>query len=116
MSEKDIDAGPFDLVSTFFEPHKHSFANRLDNFFVDGDLLPLFVQENYLNAAQFVSHLVLIPSKSRLQPCIFDWFVQKWSKDQSGAIDAMVRAADTIALGDIMQTSVRSEQVGFRSF
>jgi hypothetical protein len=46
---KDFDMGVFDVVPGLFKSPQPNWLNsRLDNYFADADLVPLFVQENYL--------------------------------------------------------------------
>ncbi len=42
------------------EPRSTSFLDRLNSFFVDYSLMPLLVQQNYLDAVKSVLVLVLV--------------------------------------------------------
>ena len=49
---KDLELGVFDVVPGLFKPPTANWLNdRLDSYFTDADIVPLFVQENYISAA-----------------------------------------------------------------
>ncbi|XP_057263564.1 replication factor C subunit 1 isoform X1 [Pezoporus wallicus] len=90
-AKKDIKLGPFDVVRKVFaaggEPSRMSLIDKLDLFFHDYSLAPLFVQENYVHVkpaaagGNLKKHLVLLS-----------------------------RAADSICDGDIVDRQIRSKQ------
>ena len=47
---KDIDVGPFDVAARLFAPGAQSLDGRLRHYFVDSSMMPLMVQESYLNS------------------------------------------------------------------
>ncbi|GAB0493998.1 hypothetical protein MMPV_005287 [Pyropia vietnamensis] len=73
---------PFELFKEFFDVRSgRSVNDRLDDFFLDSDLMPLFVQENYPNAS-----------------------------GAAGRPHLLAAAADSISEGDLVNQIVRSEQ------
>lgn len=73
---------PFELFKEFFDGRSgRSVNDRLDDFFLDSDLMPLFVQENYPNAS-----------------------------GAAGRPHLLAAAADSISEGDLVNQIVRSEQ------
>ncbi|KFQ56375.1 Replication factor C subunit 1, partial [Nestor notabilis] len=90
-AKKDIKLGPFDVVRKVFaaggEASRMSLIDKLDLFFHDYSLAPLFVQENYVHmrpaaaGGDLKKHLVLLS-----------------------------RAADSICDGDIVDRQIRSKQ------
>lgn len=57
-ARKDIHLSPFEVIRKVFAPDPQSNSpaslnNRLDLFFQDYSLIPLFVQENYVNVRPF---------------------------------------------------------------
>uniref|UniRef100_A0A8B9EYQ7 Replication factor C subunit 1 n=1 Tax=Amazona collaria TaxID=241587 RepID=A0A8B9EYQ7_9PSIT len=90
-AKKDIKLGPFDVVRKVFaaggEASRMSLIDKLDLFFHDYSLAPLFVQENYVHVkpaaagGNLKKHLVLLS-----------------------------RAADSICDGDIVDRQIRSKQ------
>eukprot|EP00834_Sanchytrium_tribonematis_P006182 NODE_432_length_7521_cov_0.745891.p3 type:complete len:325 gc:universal NODE_432_length_7521_cov_0.745891:1838-864(-) len=83
LNEKDITMGIFDIAGKGFsrDYSRQSLTNQLDLFFNDYDLGPLMVQENYLS-------------------CRIDDNLQDLIK--------MADAADSISMGDLIQTSIRT--------
>ncbi|XP_065554953.1 replication factor C subunit 1 isoform X2 [Lathamus discolor] len=90
-AKKDIKLGPFDVARKVFaaggEASRMSLIDKLDLFFHDYSLAPLFVQENYVHVkpaaagGNLKKHLVLLS-----------------------------RAADSICDGDIVDRQIRSKQ------
>lgn len=88
VSSKDLDLGPFDVAPKFFDKEtvsQTSLNERAEFFFVDYSIMPLFVQEAYLRQV-----LDSIPKLRQIE--IFSI------------------ASDFIAMGDILQKRIRSEQ------
>lgn len=75
----------FEVFPSYFASsgQKNTVANRMDNFYLDSDLMPLFVAENYLNTRG-----------ARL----------------SGDMKAAADAAEAISDGDLCNSLVRREQ------
>lgn len=75
----------FDLARTFFLPgadgSPNSLMARTDNYFADSDLMPLFVQENYISTVA-----------------------------ASQCLESLADAAECIAEGDLCNSMVRSQQ------
>lgn len=75
----------FELARTFFMPggdgSVNSLAARTENYFADSDLMPLFVQENYISTVA-----------------------------GSQCLETLADAAESIAEGDLCNTMVRREQ------
>lgn len=75
----------FDLAFSFFKPglpgSVNSFANRIENYFVDADLVPLFVQENYIT-----------------------------SDSSKNSLEALADAAESISEGDLCSNLIRGQQ------
>ena len=102
--DKAVTVSNFDaatLLMSSQERAKRSYKELLGLYFIDYDLVPLLVQENYLNAAR--------PNSATGQ---FD----------IGSLRKMARAADSIARSDKMNLMVRRDQnwklldaVGFNS-
>lgn len=78
----NIVTSTFSLVPQLFSSYvKHTFSSMLESFFSDKDMIPLFIEENYLNVAS-----------------------------GNHKMDSFARAAEHIALGDIVNTSIQSGQ------
>lgn len=75
----------FDVFPKFFAPagSGNSVVDRMDNFFLDSDLMPLFVAENYLST--------------------------RHAKHGSG-LDAVADASDAISEGNVCGSMVRRDQ------
>ncbi len=75
----------FDLAMSFFKPGLlgtvNSFANRTENYFADADLVPLFVQENYI-ASNMANH----------------------------SLEALADAAESISEADLCSSLIRGQQ------
>ena len=71
-----------------------SFRDRLDMFFYDTDLMPLFVQENYIKVR------VTLPKE------------ESYSKDRGDyhIMRRMAEAADTISESDVVGNKIRAKQ------
>lgn len=90
---KDFDLGPFDVIGELFSKPNTSDKNwvnqRLNKYFVDGDMVSLMVAENYASM------------KPRLDP-------RKGPYDVA-LLEEMAKAADSIAAGDIINNTLRRE-------
>lgn len=90
-SEKDFAQNPFSLVQKFFnfsDYRNSTFADRMDYFFEDYELMPLMIQENYL---------LVNPSSARDQ-----------GRRSVKGLNLISQAADSISYGDIVNKSLRS--------
>ncbi len=80
-----VHKGIFELAMSFFKPGvdgaTNSLNDRADNYFADSDLVPLFVQENYVSSMAAASSL-----------------------------SALADAAESIAEGDICNNIIRGQQ------
>lgn len=80
-----IQKSVFELAKSFFLPgvdgSSNSLAARIDNYFADSDLIPLFVQENYLNTV-----------------------------GASQSLESLALASECIAEGDLCESLVRQQQ------
>jgi len=91
-SEKDFSQNPFSLVQKFFnlsEYRNSTFADRMDYFFEDYELMPLMIQENYLQ----ISPIQAKNQTGRLDPV--------------KALNLISEASDSIAYGDIINSTLR---------
>ncbi|XP_055584351.1 replication factor C subunit 1 isoform X1 [Falco cherrug] len=90
-AKKDIKLGPFDVVRKVFaageEVARMSLTDKLDLFFHDYSLAPLFVQENYVH----------------VKPAAAGGNLKKY-------LMLLSRAADSICDGDIVDKQIRSKQ------
>ncbi|XP_047506981.1 replication factor C subunit 1 [Pieris napi] len=85
--KKDIKMGPWDAIRKVFSAEEHktmSIIDRSDLFFTDYSLAPLFVHENY---PQVVPHC-----------------------PKHEVLDRMSKAVDSISLGDLVDSRIRSNQ------
>ncbi|XP_045760697.1 replication factor C subunit 1 [Maniola jurtina] len=88
--KKDMKMGPWEAIRRVFSAEEHqrmSLNDKSDLFFTDYSIMPLFVQENYLNV---VPHG---PGKA------------SFSKRET--LERMSRAADCISLGDLVDARIR---------
>ena len=88
LSKKDIDMGPFTAVDKLCAPGANTLSvnDRLNLVFQDSDIIPLFIQENYVNYRPYAAKSEL----HRLQLC--------------------AQASSLISEGDVMNKSVRAKQ------
>jgi len=89
-AKKDETVNVFEAVRTLFsaseESQKMTIHEKTELFFSDYDLVPLFVQENYLNVE---------PAKA---------------KSKIDHLELISRTADLLSLGDTIDRQIRSEQ------
>ncbi|XP_070166241.1 replication factor C subunit 1 isoform X2 [Polyergus mexicanus] len=88
-SNKNFKLGPFDVVKVAFnaeEQKNMSLNDKIDLYFHDYNIAPLFVEENYLSV-----RLSQIPLLQRL--------------------DKIVQAADSISQGDLVEKAMRSNMM-----
>ena len=88
LSKKDVDMGPFTAVDKLCAPNadRMSVNDRLNLVFQDSDIIPLFIQENYVHYRPYAATNEL----HRLQ--------------------LVAKAAARISDGDVMNRSVRAKQ------
>jgi len=82
QNQKDFEMGPFDALDRLFSGSKASFEMKVDAHFSDDFLVPLMVQQNYLNAMNV--------------------------RDED--YERMALAAASISDGDIVNSFIQSEQ------
>ncbi|KAF5831114.1 DNA polymerase III, clamp loader complex, gamma/delta/delta subunit, partial [Dunaliella salina] len=91
-TSKDADMSPFECARRLMDPNFSPNPNkpggmttsgRLDFYFADADLVPLLVQENYLNHRPVIAH------------------------DEQQRMRAIAKAADCLSQGDVMNTALR---------
>ncbi|KNH09613.1 replication factor C subunit 1 [Perkinsela sp. CCAP 1560/4] len=79
-AKKDMDISLFDMAKVFFDPHmKGSFSEnyvKLRNLYYNSDLIPLFIQENYLNYTPNLETSLFLSKADCLHTKIL--FDQKW--------------------------------------
>ncbi|KXZ52854.1 hypothetical protein GPECTOR_8g236 [Gonium pectorale] len=87
-TSKDADMSPFECGRKLLEPACAllSMGDRMELVFADMDLVPLLVQENYLNH----------------RPTI--------APDPAGRLRAIAKAADSISSGDVVNNTLRRSQ------
>ncbi|KAK9807239.1 hypothetical protein WJX73_001054 [Symbiochloris irregularis] len=84
-SGKDADMSPFEAARKLLasESERMSLGDRVDCVFQDMDLVPLLIQENYLNHRPNIA------------------------RDESTRLRAIAKAADAFSMGDIVNRAVR---------
>ncbi|GIL46547.1 hypothetical protein Vafri_3526 [Volvox africanus] len=87
-ASKDTDMSPFECARRLLEPSCSllPMSERMDLVFADMDLVPLLVQENYLNH----------------RPTI--------APDMSSRLRAIAKASDSISFGDVVNNTLRRTQ------
>ena len=85
--------GPFEAAAPLLSNSLPTLSDKLDHYFVDYSLIPLFVQENYLNLHPRPSARPLSQKEESLRQ--FSLFA---------------RAAESIALGDVLSASMIRDQ------
>ena len=113
---KDFDLGAFDVVPELFKPVPPAIpgskgadwiSERQNRYFVDSDIIPLFVAENYLHAKPHIQAALLSRSNDKLK---------RMAGAQSGAVadvlglEVIAEAADSISCGDLLSDAMYSEQ------
>ncbi|XP_039765625.1 replication factor C subunit 1 isoform X2 [Pararge aegeria] len=91
--KKDMKMGPWEAIRRVFSAEEHqkmSIYDKSDLFFTDYSIMPLFVQENYLNV---VPHGPGKASFSKLE-----------------TLERLSRAADSISSGDLVDARIRRNQ------
>ncbi|KAI9137395.1 replication factor RFC1 C terminal domain-containing protein [Paraphysoderma sedebokerense] len=95
-SEKDVTMGLFDIVKKYLDGQmfrKMSFADKYEPYFIDYDMGPLMVQENYIRVNPSSIDRNAPPSLQELQK-----------------LECISRAADSIASADLFERSIRQGQ------
>lgn len=95
MIEKNINNNPFELCRLSFSDdlRDKSFTEKNDIFFYDYQLMPLLVQENYLQC----------------QPHLYTWDTQKRKLTNIEHLNLISQAADSMSLGDICSKMIFSK-------
>lgn len=65
--DKVLRHSPFDACSQILSGSKISFTERYDSYFIDYSLVPLLIQENYIDAAKGSGYLKQIDEITRLE-------------------------------------------------
>ncbi|KAJ2808843.1 DNA replication factor C complex subunit Rfc1 [Coemansia guatemalensis] len=89
LNKKEVSAGPFDVIQSYLSCSDNmamSFADKLDLYYSDYGIVPLFVQENYIDM----------------------W--PNGATNDLGALEQLSRAADMIAEGDVVEGKLRGSQ------
>ena len=89
QSKKDLEMSPFEAAKRLLDidaSDAYTFAEQVDLVFQDADLVPLLVQENYLNHRP------------------------KIARDEAQVMAVMAKAADEFSAGDLVSRSVRQYQ------
>lgn len=87
-ASKDLTMGPWDVAPKFFYGNLSLFKG-IEYYFVDYSLLPLMIQENYLNISSNTG------------------YSNKWSENQ---LFSICSAAQSIADGDLIDHNIRKSQ------
>ena len=88
---KDVETGPFDAVHALLSGGSYermSLAERIDQYFVDGSLVPLMLQENYLRCRANNSRTIV----GKMTPSF---------------VDLMAASAESISQGDLVESLIR---------
>ncbi|KAJ1791435.1 DNA replication factor C complex subunit Rfc1, partial [Coemansia sp. RSA 2399] len=87
LNKKQVSVGPFDVIGKYLNGMENagmSFADKLDLYYSDFSIVPLFVQENYIDNGRGSSDL--------------------------DTLDNLSRAADLISESDIVDNKLRGSQ------
>merc|ERR1712071_234645 len=88
-SKKDFKMGPWDVTKKIFSAEEHSTMSMMDKtslFFQDYSMVPLFVQENYLQ---------VVPAAAK--------------GNTIATLDLIARTADSISTTDLIEKVIRSQ-------
>jgi replication factor C subunit 1 len=77
FSKKNVEMNPFDISNKLLSPHGCSLEGRFELYFADYQLMPAFIQENYI----------------KLGP----------RTDDSTYLTTLAEAADTLAEGEVIE-------------
>ncbi|KAJ2080222.1 DNA replication factor C complex subunit Rfc1 [Coemansia sp. RSA 988] len=89
LNKKEVAVGPFDVIQTYLSCGDNmamSFADKLDLYYSDYGIVPLFVQENYIDTRP------------------------NGAANDLEALEHLSRAADMIAEGDVVEGKLRGSQ------
>ncbi|PIA13441.1 DNA replication factor C, large subunit [Coemansia reversa NRRL 1564] len=89
LNKKEVTVGPFDVIQSYLSCGDNmamSFADKLDLYYSDYGIVPLFVQENYIDT----------------------W--PNGTTTELEALEQLSRAADMIAEGDVVEGKLRGSQ------
>ncbi|KAJ1976736.1 DNA replication factor C complex subunit Rfc1 [Dimargaris xerosporica] len=96
-AEKFVSLNPFDITGKLFNPQAYridSFATRLDYYFTDSGLIPLMVQENYLNCEPSQAYLASSAAPNSIV----------------ARLDALSEAANAISEADLVDRAIGHSQ------
>ncbi|KAI8321288.1 DNA replication factor C, large subunit [Martensiomyces pterosporus] len=89
LNKKEVSVGPFDVIGKYMngtENASATFAEKLDLYYSDFSIVPLFVQENYIDNRPAAG------------------------TDDLAALECLSHAADYIAQGDVVENKLRGSQ------
>jgi hypothetical protein len=86
----------------------HWLDERLNQYFVDADIIPLFVQENYLHARPYLAAEANTPANEELRRRVGPSRANEVT--EIAALDIVAAAADNISVGDMLNTQMMTEQ------
>lgn len=89
LNKKEVSIGPFDVIGKYMNGGENtglSFADKLDLYYSDFSIIPLFVQENYIDN----------------KPCK--------AQNTAEVLERLSRAADSIADADVVDNKLRGSQ------
>jgi replication factor C subunit 1 len=101
---KDFEHGPFEVCPAFFNrpTTKDWIEEGINRYFVDADLLPLMVFENYLSTRISPPAFVLNDPRNAV--------VREKNRGDVILMDLCAEAIDNICEGDIVSSSIREDQ------
>jgi len=112
VSAKDFDLGAFDVVPELFKgipPQSSSttdwISERTNLYFMDADIIPLFIQDNYLRARPALQDRTQLPQYHELRQHTTTNVL-----NEVMTMDAIAEAADSISMGDLIGEAMFSEQ------
>ena len=95
MTQKEVSVGVFEVIPRLFSPQSYSsltLSDKLDLFYSDLSLVPLFVQDNYLlSKPKLATNLPI-------------------NKQKAATMEILSRAAESISDGDLLDAAIRSSQ------
>ena len=96
-NQKDFESGPFDVAPSLFRRPEGAdwVSERINRYFIANDILPLMVQDNYLNATPVLDPAVVQRNRG---------------SNETAALEYYAAAADAISDGDIISEALMSEQ------
>ena len=117
-SGKDFDLGAFDVVPDLFKPVPPTLpgqpndwiGDRQNKYFVDKDIIPLFVADNYLHAKPHIQALMQLKSNDKLKRQMQAQPDGQRQLSDILSLEVISDAADSISAGDLLGDAMFSEQ------